>query len=68
MIKIDAQISETTPSPPNVRLRRNAETNRSADNAKIEISDDGEAADARDVKIRFVRLKRRIRTRSSSIF
>lgn len=68
MIKGDVKISEPGGNTPQIQPAEKPETNFSTEEIKLITSGVETEAEKLDVKIRFARLKRRIRTRSSSIF
>ena len=68
MIKGDVKASEPSMNLPQMQLAKNLESNSSTEEARLKTVAVEINNDKLDVKIRFARLKRRMRTRSSSIF
>lgn len=68
MIKGDVKISEPSMNAPQIQPVKNLEANFSTEEVRRRVAAIETGGDKMDVKIRFTRLKRRMRTRSSSIF
>lgn len=67
MIKGDVQIPEPAMVLPPLPLRKDLDTNFSTEETRIETSIIEKSADKIEVELHFARLKRRMRSRSSSI-
>ena len=68
MIKGELKLPEAAAKIPLGQACKNLETNLLTEEMRLKTSETETGADKLDVKIRFTRLKRRMRTRSSSIF
>jgi hypothetical protein len=69
MIKGDLKISEPGANVPQIQPAKKTETNFAIEETRLMATAAAETGSEKlDVKIRFARLKRRMRSRSSSIF